>query len=76
MGGGLSETGGRGAYLRRGGLFDVVLHKKKLGYNVERLKYKELEVMKLRMKTNPNFQLVNKPSHAHKVSQSWQSIIY
>ena len=27
-GGGLSETGGRGAYLRRGGLFDVVLHKK------------------------------------------------
>ena len=64
--------------MRRGGLFDVektmvsVLHKKKLGYNVERLKYKKLEVMQLRIKTNPNFQLVNKPSRIspHKVSQS------
>ena len=62
--------------MRRGGLFDLektmvsVLHKKKLGYNVERLKYKKLEVMQLRIKTDPNFQLVNKPSHPHKVSQS------
>ena len=65
--------------MRRGGLFDVektmvsVLHKKKkLGYNVERLKYKKLEVVQLRIKTNPNFQLVNKPSRIspHKVSQS------
>ena len=64
--------------MRRGGLFDLekamvsVLHKKKLGYNVERLKYKKLEVMQLRIKTDPNFQLVNKPSRIspHKVSQS------
>ena len=67
---------GGGASLRRGGLFDLektmvsVLHKKKLGYNVERLKYKKLEVMQLRIKTDPNFQLVNKPSHPHKVPQS------
>ena len=62
--------------MRRGCLFDLektmvsVLHKNKLGYNVERLKYKKLEVMQLRIKTNSNFQLLNKPSHPHKVSQS------
>ena len=38
-----------------------VLHKE-LESKVEKLKYKKLEVMQPRKKTNPNFQLVNKPS--------------
>ena len=38
---------------------------KELQYKVEKLKYKKLEVMQAcsrESKTNPNFQLVNKPS--------------
>ena len=45
---------------------------KKLEYKVETLKYKKLEVMQPRIKTNPNFQLVNKPSRIspHEVLRS------
>ena len=49
---------------------------KELQYKVEKLKYKKLEVMQAcsrESKTNPNFQLVNKPSRIspHEVLQSW-----
>ena len=61
----------------RGGLFDLaktmvsVLHKE-LEYKVENFSNKKLEVMQQRIKTNPNFQLVNKPSWVspHEVLQS------
>ena len=60
-----------------------VLHQE-LEYKVEKLKYmyKKLEVIQSRIKKNPNFQLVNKPSRisSEEVLQSWlikiQSIIY
>ena len=49
-----------------------VLHKE-LEYKVENFSNKKLEVMQQRIKTNPNFQLVNKPSWVspHEVLQSW-----
>ena len=49
-----------------------VLHKE-LEYKVENSSNKKLEVMQPRIKTNPNFQLVNKPSWVspHEVLQSW-----
>ena len=61
----------------RGGLFDLaktmvsVLHKE-LEYKVENFSNKKLEVIQQRIKTNPNFQLVNKPSWVspHEVLQS------
>ena len=51
---------GGGAYLRGGGLLYLlnivvsVLHKE-LEYEVEMLKYKKLEIMQPRLKTNLNF---------------------
>ena len=39
-----------------------VPHKELLEYKVENVKYKKREVMQRGSKTNPNFQLVNKPS--------------
>ena len=39
-----------------------VPHKELLEYKVEKLEYKKREVMQRGSKTNPNFQLVNKPS--------------
>ena len=55
-----------------------VLHKE-LEYKVENFSNKKLEVMQPRIKTNPNFQLVNKPSvHMKFYSRDWlmQFIIY
>ena len=76
---GLVETGG---LFERGGLnlaktMASVLYKE-LQYKVEKLKYKykKFEVTQAcsrGSKTNPNFQLVNKPSQIspHEVLQSW-----
>ena len=75
---GLVETGGlfeMGGGLNLAKTMASVLYKE-LQYKVEKLKYKKLEVMQAcrrGSKTNPNFQLVNKPSRIspHEVLQSW-----
>ena len=66
LNGGLIETGG---LFERGGLFNLektmvsILHKKKLEYNVETLKYKRLEVMQPRIKNKS--ELLNHPGSVH-----------
>ena len=61
----------------RGGLFDlaktmVSVLRKELENKVENFSNKKLEVMQPRIKTNPNFQLVNKSSRIspHEVLKS------
>ena len=77
---GLIDTGG---IFERGGLFSLakamasVLHKK-VECKVETLKYKRLKVMQPKIKTNPNFQVVNNSSwiSSHEVLQSTVNKVY